>query len=157
MKKVFKFLTTFGSGIAAGAALVKLVKKDTDDNTKKIMKFKTQFYMVNRWVSILQDNRNLSEYFEKNKYGKVAVYGLGTLGENLANDLKDKVVFAIDEKAAGRDQSRFPVYSMDDVINEEPDVVVVTPVFAFQDIQSGCEAKFGCPVISLEDVIDEIL
>ena len=117
MKKVFKFLTTFGSGIAAGAALVKLVKKDTDDNTKKIMKFKTQFYMVNRWVSILQDNRNLSEYFEKNKYGKVAVYGLGTLGENLANDLKDKVVFAIDEKAAGRDQSRFPVYSMDDVIN----------------------------------------
>lgn len=157
MKKVFKFLTTFGSGIAAGAALVKLVKKDTDDNAKKVIKFKTQFYMVNRWVSILQDNRDLSGYFEKNGYRKVAIYGLGTLGENLANDLKDKVVFAIDEKAAGRDQSRFPVYSMDDVINEEPDVVVVTPVFAFQDIQPLCETKFGCPVISLEDVIDDML
>lgn len=157
MKKFFKFITTFGGGIAAGAAMSKLVKKNSSDDEKKVLKFKTQFYMVNRWVSILQDNRNLSGYFEENGYGKVAIYGLGTLGENLANDLKDKVVFAIDEKAAGRDQSRFPVYSMDDVINEEPDVVVVTPVFAFQDIQPGCEAKFGCPVISLEDVIDEML
>ena len=46
---------------------------------------------------------------------------------------------------------------MDDVINEEPDVVVVTPVFAFQEIQPGCKTKFGCPVVSLEDVIDEML
>lgn len=157
MKKFLKFITTFGGGIAAGAAMSKLVKKNNSGDEKKVLKFKTQFYMVNRWVNILQDNRNLSGYFEKNGYKKIAIYGLGTLGESLANDLQDKVLFAIDEKAAGRDHSRFPVYSMDDVINEEPDVVVVTPVFAFQEIQPGCETKFGCPVVSLEDVIDEML
>ncbi len=120
MKKVFKFLTTFGSGIAAGAAFVKFIKKDTDDNAGKVMKFKSQFYLVSRWLGLKQEKRNLSEYFEENGYKNIAIYGLGTLGEYLSNELEGtsiEIKFAIDEKADARDDSRYPIYHLDDILD----------------------------------------
>lgn len=156
MKKMLKFMSVFGSGITLGIGMAKLMKRSDKTESERTLKFKTQFYMVNHWVSILQANHNLLKYFEENGYDKIAIYGLGTLGGNLANELKDKVVFAIDESAEGRDGSRFPVYYMEDDINEKADVIVVTPVSAFWEIKAKCEQKFDCPVISLEDVIYDI-
>lgn len=53
-----------------------------------------------RWVSILQDGKKLSDYFEEKNYKTVAIYGYHYIGERLHRELAEngiKVKYAIDQ------------------------------------------------------------
>ena len=102
-------------------------------------------------------NRSLTEYFINNGYKKVGIYGLGDLGSRLVDEFKEteiEVVYGIDRDI---DYISYDilVYSLDEIerISKEVDVIVVTAVFAYDDVKDMLYKKLGIKVISLEEVV----
>lgn len=145
-------------GVAAGAGVVgkfkgdKLVKMRNMSN-----KHLALFLMMNQWVKVKQEGKNLASYFEKEGYKKIAVYGMSYAGETLIDELKDSGV----EVAYGIDKEADTIYGDVDIISmneklESVDAIVVTAITFFDEIEEGLSEKIDCPIISLEDILYEV-
>ena len=104
-----------------------------------------------------QEGKSLVAFFEQNDYKTVAIYGMKELGERLYDELKDtgiEVKYMIDKNAD-------TIYADVDVVEpedtlEEVDVIVVTAIHYFDEIEEALAEKIDCPVISLEDIVFEL-
>lgn len=115
------------------------------------------FLMMNQWVKVKQEGKNLADYFEKNNYKKIAIYGMSYAGETLADELKDsevKVLYGIDKKADNI-YAEFDIVSPDETLGAV-DVVVVTSITFYDEIEEMLEKKLDCPIVSLEDILYEV-
>ena len=113
--------------------------------------------MMNQWVKVKQEGKNLSEYFEKQGYKKIAIYGMSYAGETLVNELENtsvQILYGID-KNADSIYANIDVFSIEDSL-EEVDAVIVTAITFFDEIEEELSTKFSCPIISLENVLYEI-
>lgn len=158
MKKGFLAVVTLGLGAAAGAAISKFVfGKKITVKAEKVDKFKGYYNLLNQWLINKNEGRSVSEYFTANGYQSIAIYGMGELGNRLLEELKGssiEVKYAIDKNASG-------AYSEIDVVEpdgemEKVDAVIVTAIFAFDEIEKELSGIIDCPIISLEDVIYNI-
>jgi hypothetical protein len=116
------------------------------------------YKMMNQWVRVKQEGKNLASYFEKNGYRKIAVYGMSFAGETLLEELRNtdiKVAYGIDQKADSIDADVVDVVTMEDDF-EEVDAIVVTAITFFDEIEYALSEKIACPIISLEDVLYEV-
>lgn len=158
MKKGLVALIGGSIGAVIGMMAAGKFSKDViEDKDKKVDKFKSYYNMLNQWLILSKEGKTLEKYFVDNGYKTIAIYGMGEMGNRLYDELKDsKVVeikYAIDKNAAGT-YSELDVIDVDDEM-EEVDAVVVTAVFAFDEIEEELSAKVDCPVVSLEDVVYE--
>ncbi|MBD5509232.1 MAG: hypothetical protein HDR05_14670 [Lachnospiraceae bacterium] len=149
-------------GMAVGAAAAGIATGTT--SSKKIKEMKEVrakvhgLYMAyDRWLRIRQEGKTLVEYFTRNGYKTVAVYGMKELGERLCDELKGSEVtvkYAIDKKADS-------IYADVDVVTPDDemapvDIIVVTAIYYFDEIEEMMSQKVECPIISLEDVLYEM-
>ena len=110
------------------------------------------FLMMNQWVAVKQEGKNLADYFEKQGYKSIAVYGMSYAGERLLEELKGsdiQVQYGID-KNADNIYMDVNIVTMEDEL-KPVDAIVVTPIFFFDDIEEELSQKIDCPIISLED------
>lgn len=146
------------AGAGAGATAVGKVMGDKVNSWKQLSdKHLALFQMMNQWVKVKQEGKNLSQYFEANNYKNIAVYGMSYAGETLVDELENTnitVKYGIDKKAENI-YSEIPVVTMDDEL-EEVDAVVVTAITFFDEIAEKLEKKVDCPIISLEDILYEV-
>ncbi len=115
------------------------------------------FLMMNQWVKVKQKGKNLSEYFKKNGYQKIAIYGMSYAGETLVDELKNtgiEVAYGIDRNADAL-YSDVEVRSLEEELGEV-DAVVVTAITFFDEIEEKLSTKLSCPIVSLEDVLYEV-
>lgn len=140
-------------GIAAGTSSSKKMKEMAEVHAKV-----HELYMAfDQWLQIRQEGKTLVEYFTKNGYKTVAVYGMKELGERLCDELKDSgvtVSYAIDKNADA-------IYTDVDVVTPDEelapvDVIVVTAITYFDEIEEMLSEKTDCPVVSLEDILYEM-
>lgn len=142
-----------GGGLGTAAVGVKAMK-DTEEKQRLSDKHLRMFKMMNQWVKLKQEGKSLADYFQKNNYEKIAVYGMHYAGERLIDELVHtdiQVVCGIDKNA----QSIFSdvsIITKEDVI-PEVDAIIVTAISFFDEIESDLQTKTTCPIISLEDVI----
>lgn len=132
-------------------------------NTYKILnerrttdKYKGYYAMLIQWLEILQNKSSIYKYFKENKYDKIAIYGIGEVGKRLMCDLNNTEVFvkyAIDSTQQSSEKLR--IYKLSEV-SDDVDVVIVTPIFAFDKIKKDLKKIFTCPIVSLEEVIYDI-
>lgn len=148
-------LTAFLLGVIVslltfGKYLINLCRK-VDDDKYKLQEF---YSFLIKWIQIRQEGKKINNYFHKNGYKTIAIYGMREIGELLFHELKNseiKVLYAID-KAADNIYSELPIYKPND--NLEPvDVIVVTAIHYFSDIEAELSVLTDCPVISIEDII----
>lgn len=142
----------FGAGVA---------KKLSLDKTKEIQslsdKHLSLFFMMNQWVKVKQEGKNLADYFEKNGYKRVAIYGMSYAGVTLVNELKNtkiEVVYGIDKRV----DSLYPdldIVTMADNL-DTVDAIVVTAITFFDEIEEQLSEKTDCPILSLEDILYEV-
>ena len=145
-----------GAGATAAALQTKRVqaveeKKALSDKHLKMFK------MMDRWVGIKQEGKNLAEYFAENGYQRIIVYGMHYAGERLVEELKNTNIQVV----CGIDKNAQSILADVDVITKEDripeaDVVVVTAISFFEEIESELRDKVDCPIISLEDVVYEL-
>ena len=140
-------------GITAGTMSSKKIKELVDGHAKV-----HELYMAfDQWLRIRQEGKTLVEYFEKNDYKTVAIYGMKELGERLYDELENsgiEVRYIIDKNADS-------IYADVDVITpdddlEPVDVIVVTAIYYFDEIEEMLSEKVDYPVVSLEDILYEV-
>lgn len=140
-------------GIAAEAHSLKQIKEMTEGAAKV-----HKLYMAyDQWLRIRQEGKTLVEYFEKQGYKTVAIYGMKELGERLYDELQESdimVEYIIDKNADA-------IYADVDVITPEEelkavDVIVVTAIYYFDEIEEMLSDKVDYPIVSLEDILFEV-
>lgn len=158
MKKgTIAFLSTVAGAIAGATVIGKFQSNTIEQKAGKVDKFKTYYNMLNQWLILKQEGKSLEQYFISNGYKSIAIYGMGEMGNRLYEELKEKSVeikYAIDKKAD-------TTYAEIDVLSVEDDLplvdaVIVSAVFAFEEIEKDLENLFECPIISLEDIVYDI-
>ncbi|MDE7000716.1 MAG: hypothetical protein K2P73_10525 [Lachnospiraceae bacterium] len=156
-KSVISAISTL-TGAALGAGVVgKRIEESVRKYKKLSDKHLALFLMMNQWVKVKQEGKNLASYFEMNGFKKIAVYGMSYAGETLLDELRDSeitVAYSID-KNSDLIYADVDVVSMEDDL-EEVDAVVVTAVTFFDEIEDQLSGKIGCPIISLEDILYEV-
>lgn len=145
-----------GAAIGAGAA-GKAIIGEKEKARSMSDKHLALFLMMNQWVKVKQEGKNLAEFFEKNDYHRIAVYGMSYAGETLIEELKDTGITV----AYGIDRNADTIYADVDIFSVEDhldtvDAVVVTAVTFFDEIEQKLSEKIDCPIISLEDVLYEM-
>lgn len=158
MKKGIVSVLSALAGAAVGAGAIKKVSGDKINVLGGMSdKHLALFLMMNQWVKIKQDGKQLASYFMDKGYKRIAVYGMSYAGETLLNELKNtevKIVYAID-KNADSIFSEIDVFSMEDEL-EEVDAIVVTAITFYDEIEEKLSEKLDCPILSLEDILYEI-
>lgn len=154
-------LSTLGGtviGVAAGiAGMSKVMEKGAEGKQAVSDKFQALFLMMNQWVKVKQEGKQLSSYFDKNGYKKIAVYGMSHVGETLLEELKDsniQVAYAIDRNAS-RLYADIDIVTLDDSL-DKVDAIIVTAITFFDEIEEQLSTRVDCPIISLEDVLYEV-
>lgn len=151
---VIKMLFGVSLGYAGG---VMLNKKAADKQKKHVDKFKLYYKILNQWMIFLHQGKKIDGYFIQRNYKKIAIYGMGELGNRLYEELENsnvEIAYVIDQEASSvfaEVEAREP-----DEVLEEVDAIIVTAVFDFDAIAEELSNKLSCPVISLEEVIEEL-
>lgn len=158
MKKgVIGALSLLAGALGGAAGVGKVCAKKLNITKTFSDKHLALYLMMNQWVKVKQEGKNLSSYFESNGYKKIAVYGMSYAGETLVNELKDTgitVAYGIDQKA-DTIYADVDIITMDDSF-EDVDAVVVTAITFFDEIEEKLSEKLDCPIISLEDLLYEV-
>lgn len=161
MKKTGLVLLSGLLGASVGMLSIgRINKKAIVEKNKRIDKFKSYYNLLNQWMYLRQENKSLAEYFKKNNYNRIAIYGLGELGNHLIDELKNteiKIVYGID-KSVDSIFGDIQTFSLEEIdrISEDVDVIVVTAVFAFEEIEKELIGKIESHIISLDEIVFEI-
>ncbi|MDF2802136.1 MAG: hypothetical protein K0S61_2039 [Anaerocolumna sp.] len=158
MKKGITVTISAILGAIVGAAGTSYLKKHkTNTAPEKIDKFRGYYNLLNEWLILKQSGKSLESYFIANEYNTIAIYGMGEVGLRLYEELKDSSIcirYAIDKN----DTQTYPeldVLEIDDAL-EEVDVIVVSAIFAFDEIENELKKRVNYPIVSLDEVIYEV-
>ena len=131
------------------------------NKNKKIQKLSDKhaglFLMMNEWVRVKQEGKNLESYFNRNGYYKIAVYGMSYVGETLINELRGTDI----QIAYGIDRNAESIYAdidvvLPDEVQNNVDAVVVTAIEFYDEVEAALSHNLDCPIISLEDILYEM-
>ena len=158
MKKGIVGITSALAGAALGAIGTSKIMGNSVTEWKNMSdKHLALFLLMNQWVKVKQEGKNLAEYFEREGYHEIAIYGMSYAGETLVDELQEsniKIKYGIDKKANAI-YADFDVISPDEEL-EEVDAIVVTSITFFDEIEELLSKKVDCPIISLEDILYEV-
>lgn len=115
------------------------------------------FLLMDQWVNVKQEGKKIEAYFIKNNYKRIAIYGMGSVGLRLVKELKDTEI----EIAYGIDQNSANIYSDIKLVTmgeelSDVDAVIVTVAGGFDAISDKLSERMKCPMVAIEDIINEI-
>lgn len=112
------------------------------------------FLLMNEWVKVKQQNKSVEDSLLKQGYKKIGIYGMSYAGQRLCDDLVNtsvEIVCCMDQKSGGSYRG-YEIASVKDCPGGM-DVVIVTPVFYYDEIRQQLERSVSARIISLEEVI----
>lgn len=155
VKNVFAVICSLLTGAVAGGAVIrKLENGILQDNLKKVDKFNGYYNLLNRWLSLKQEGKSIDKYFIDNEIKKIAIYGMGEIGARLYYELKDSEVelsYAIDSNSLAA-YSELEVYNLEGKL-PDAELIVVTAIFDFDEIESKLSEITNIKIVSLEDIV----
>lgn len=119
----------------------------------------TEFYdILIRWIALYQENETIAGWMAERGYKRIAVYGMGELGELIYRELVREnldVRCAIDKNADNLNLKKIKALKpMDDL--PELDVVIVSLPRYFEQIRSDLGHITRADIVSIEDIIFEM-
>ena len=147
-EKIIIILMSVGTCAYAGKLYTGRIRRERG----KIAQY---YHMLNKWLEIRQEGRNLYSYFKNRNCKKIGIYGMKEMGQRLFYELKNEnvKVYLIDKKADDiwfEQDIYFPNEKLPDM-----DIIVITAAYYFDSIKLELESKVKCPIVSIEDVINE--
>lgn len=131
----------------------------TEHAKRRENKFRLYYLLENQWLKLHNSGRKLEDYFIKNNIYRIAIYGMDDIGNRVQEELyqseKVEIAYMIDEDAY-RKYGIGKVVDFEDVW-EETDAILVTDEFYYPEIKMKILEKGDWKIISLKDVILEIL
>lgn len=125
-------------------------------------KYQMYFRLLNKWMHLSRSGINILNRY---KWENIAVYGYGVFGQQLLRDVENSgrkccCIFDKDSTLQNDNLSKniTIVFSenLDDFADKarEADVIIVTPVFYFDEIKANLLEKTKIEIVSLEELID---
>ncbi len=114
--------------------------------------------LFDNWLVLAERGIKLEEYFHKKNIHKVAVYGYADIGNHLVVQLGNtdiEVRYIIDRRPcspAGEIKWYRPTDRLPAV-----DAVIITPVWEYDQIKDALQHEVSGQIISIEDIIYELL
>ena len=162
MKKKILIIGAVLGGVAVGIGLgientSKALRKEMKEKQNLSQKHLDMFFLMNEWVKIKQEGKHLQDYFIKNGYNSIAIYGMSYVGERLFDELKESDISI----KYGIDKKKDNFYSDIDIVTpdsklEQIDAIVVTPIYYFDEIKEELLTKVECPIVSIEDILYDL-
>lgn len=145
-------------GFSVGALnIIRLKNNRLKDVNKKEDKYRLYYKVLNKWLKIKNDGKSLSLYFSNNNINKIAIYGMGELGNRLYEELKNNedilVIGGIDKDVDKT--AEIKIYSLDETL-PEIDAIIVTAIFEFDEIKNKLERVTNASILSIEDIVFRI-
>lgn len=158
-KEIISALAGTVIGLAGGAGIVLKTELKERIALKELSdKHLALFMMMNQWVRIKQEGKNVSDYLKQHKFATIAVYGMSYVGERLVEEVKDsgiEVAYGIDRNAGGIYYADIELLTPEEHLREV-DAVIVTSIFFMNEIKRDLSTKLSCPILSLEDILYEL-
>lgn len=127
-----------------------------EESGKNLKEYGQYFNLLDRWLWLKLDNKNIKEYFRTKKYSTIAVYGTGEICnrfyEEISRTSDIEIKYVID-KESGCTHPVLKVCGIEDEL-EDVDAIVVALNYMYDDIKSVLEEKVDCPIISIDEVIN---
>lgn len=146
------------TGVAAGLLMRNhKLKKKVTLYQQLADKHLVLYQLMDEWVHIKQEGKNLERFFTQNHYKNIAVYGMNLVGRTLVKELKGTdihVSYAVDQNA----DKMYTDIEVKTPQEELPkvDVMVVTPITYFDQIEAAMQNKIDCPLVSIDDILYEL-
>lgn len=156
-------------GVAASCILIawagsvygicKVFSRLTEHAKKREKRFRLYYLLENEWLKLHNSGYKLEDYFIHHNLYKIAICGMDDIGnrvqEELAQSEKVEIAYMIDEEA-------YHKYGTGKIVDfgdnwEDVDVILVTDEFYYPEIKTKIQEKGNFKIISLKDVILEIL
>lgn len=131
----------------------------TEHAKRREKHFRLYYLLENQWLKLHGSGHSLEEYFARHGIKRIAVYGMDDIGNRVQEELMGsqavEVAYLIDEDA-------YRKYGSGKVVDfadpwDEVDRILVTDEFYFPEIQEKIRAKGDWELLSLKDVILEVL
>lgn len=155
--KGIKLLTAFMGMIVPVYLLARLQQSCINQWKDQAEKNKELFLIMDQWTNIKQEGKGLEEYFIKNNYQKIAIYGMDYIGCRLVKELREtqvEITYGIDSNR-GNVCPDIPLLTVrDDLLNV--DAVVIAALGEFDSACDMLSMKLDCPMIAIEDILNEI-
>lgn len=157
MKKRVEVFTGILGFVVGAISIGRLISKSS--NRWKNMSDKNLYnvQLLNQWLMAKQTGIKMEDYFKKNHYKRIVIYGMNFLGERLVDELKEtdiEIIAGVDKNAKGI-FAEMPLFLPEDTI-PDADCMVVTPLFFFDEIKKSMLSKINYPIISLEDILYDV-
>lgn len=138
---------------------LKMEKKKVFEYKKRLKKIQKLYMITNKWLSIEICGKKIDEIIIKNGYKKIALYGMGDLGQRLSEKLgiseKVDVLYVIDQNAENMSMI-VPVYPLEKALQlEEPDLIIITAYCSDNCLVNLLRKNFLCPVWTIEELLNE--
>ncbi|ENK1242704.1 hypothetical protein AB2063_000826 [Clostridium botulinum] len=124
---------------------------------RNMLYYKVLYY----WIKNNSNNKSISDYLLDNGVNSVAIYGAGNLGEILYDELKREkkilIKYIIDKSSSNSSFNNTPIFKPEEINSiSKVDYIIITPIYAFGDIQANLK-KLGIKnVICIDDIIFKI-
>ncbi|WP_341875760.1 GNAT family N-acetyltransferase [Defluviitalea saccharophila] len=124
-------------------------------------RYKQYYHLLNKWIMVKNQNRTVLGYLKNRGIEKVAIYGLGELGKRLYEEISNAsevIQFFIDNNKQEY-WNNIRVIKTDDIKKmEKVDLIIITPIYNYQDIIKEFETYgYNANIVSLEYIINEII
>lgn len=122
----------------------------------KIEKFEMYYNLLERWMTIHEEGRTIADILAARNFRTIALYGIGKIGKHVIAELADSeitILYGIDRSKPGI-YNKIPIMGMGDPF-PVVDVILVTAIYDFDEIEPILKAKTDCQVISLEEILYE--
>lgn len=110
-----------------------------------------------KWILCYQEGKSIIPFFTENGYKRVAIYGVGRLGNCLLKELENspiQVVCCID-KFANEVSLRYRVLrSVKELQNV--DVIINTVVFEWEDVIAELSQDTDIEIIPIQDIFSDL-
>lgn len=137
-----------------GLLLEGFYKKDRA-RTQELYLAKKKLDHLDNWIRLRELNVKFSDYLFQSNIRRVAIYGCGTFGDYIYNELKTdiEIRYFID-KDASNIRREIPVYTLEDPL-PETDAVIITLIGKTEEVEKRLNEKgFDNVIIVKEWMID---
>ncbi len=145
------------SNITAYLLLQRQFKKKLEESKALVQKNDQIIRAFERWMKLKQSGKSIATFLQQSGYSHVAIYGFGKLGTCLYEELRDskvKVDYIIDKNpdVISVEVDKYPV----GVELPDTEMIIVTSIAFFNQVQDEVIDYCRCPIFSLEDILQEM-
>lgn len=115
--------------------------------------------IYNMWMMIIQSGYTISQYLKLKNINTVVIYGMGNLGVRFFHELENSsitVLYGLD-KNPKVSLPNLSIYRIGEEKKEESDLVVVTAVSSFGQINLDLKTRGYENIVGLDEILQDIL